>query len=110
QFCESTGQMSLFSRMSEPLRRKLWPTPQAFDATDIRRSPEALARAKKNGGCANLREVVLTSSAEASPVRTSARPARVPGSMGSVPDYGGSTPVLLAKYDRDSSSWRTSQL
>jgi len=35
-----------------------WPTPQAFDATDINRSPEALARAKEQDGCANLREVV----------------------------------------------------
>lgn len=33
-------------------------TPQAFDATDINRSPDALARAKEKGGCANLREVV----------------------------------------------------
>jgi hypothetical protein len=37
---------------------KLWPTPQAFDSNDIQRSPEALARAKTKGGCANLREVV----------------------------------------------------
>ena len=37
---------------------KLLPTPQAFDATGIQRSPEALARAKTKGGCANLRETV----------------------------------------------------
>lgn len=36
----------------------LWPTPQAFDANDIQRSPESLARAKQKGGCSNLREVV----------------------------------------------------
>ena len=36
----------------------LWATPQSFDATDIQRSPEALARAKTKGGCANLREQV----------------------------------------------------
>lgn len=33
-----------------------WPTPRAFDATDIQRSPEALERAKESGGCANLGE------------------------------------------------------
>ena len=37
-----------------------WPTPQAFDARDFQRSPEALARAKAKGGCANLREVVTS--------------------------------------------------
>lgn len=33
-----------------------WPTPQAFDANTINRSPEALERAKTLGGCSNLRE------------------------------------------------------
>jgi hypothetical protein len=37
----------------------MWPTPQAFDATNLQRSPAALARAKQKGGCANLREAVL---------------------------------------------------
>lgn len=37
----------------------MWPTPQAFDANDIQRSAEALARAKEAGGCANLREAVM---------------------------------------------------
>ena len=36
-----------------------WPTPQAFDATECQRSPEALARAKQKGGCRNLREEVM---------------------------------------------------
>jgi hypothetical protein len=35
-----------------------WPTPQAFDANTINRSPEALTRAKQKGGCSNLRESV----------------------------------------------------
>lgn len=34
----------------------LWPTVQSFDANDCQRSPDALARAKMKGGCANLRE------------------------------------------------------
>ena len=40
----------------EPARN--WASPQAFDATGIERSPEALARAKTKGGCVNLREQV----------------------------------------------------
>jgi DNA (cytosine-5)-methyltransferase 1 len=39
----------------------MWPTPQSFDATAIKRSPEALARAKTKGWCANLREAVEVS-------------------------------------------------
>ncbi len=39
-------------------RREVFPTPQAFDANPCVRSPEALARAKKIGGCSNLRETV----------------------------------------------------
>ena len=35
-----------------------WATPQAFDATGLQRSPEALARARRVGGCKNLREEV----------------------------------------------------
>ena len=42
------------------LRRdaRMLPTPQAFDATNLQRSPEARARAMKKGGCRNLREEV----------------------------------------------------
>jgi len=39
-------------------KQQLWPTPQSFDAKGISRSQEALDRAKKKGGCANLREAV----------------------------------------------------
>jgi len=48
--------------------------------------------------------------AEASPAKTSRLRAKAPVSMGSVPDYGVSTPVSLANYDPNTSSWKTSQL
>lgn len=49
------------------------------------------------------------SSAEASPVRTSALLVMARGSQENAPDYGASMPVWLASYDQSSSSWRTSQ-
>jgi hypothetical protein len=45
-----------------------------------------------------------------SPAKTSALWARVQELMASAAAYGKSTPELLAKYDPDTSSWRTSQL
>src|SRR4051812_717313 len=51
-----------------------------------------------------------TCSAADSLARTSATQGSERESMENGQDYGASTPVLLAKYDRDSSSWRTSQL
>lgn len=54
-------------------------------------------------------ELALMLSAEASPARTSARQGKARELMASVAAYGQSTPVLLANYDRDTSSWRTSQ-
>lgn len=50
-----------------------------------------------------------TSSAAASPARTSATPASAPDSTASAPGCGASSPGSFAWYDRDSSSWRTSQ-
>jgi hypothetical protein len=88
---------------------KLWPTPQAFDAKDIRRDSEALARAKKKGGCRNLREEVLTSSAADSPVKTSPSPERVLVLQERGVDSGANTTDSLANYDPATSSWRTSQ-
>jgi hypothetical protein len=54
-------------------------------------------------------ELELMSSAEASPVRTYQPQGRAPAWRASGQAYGRNTPVLLASYDRNSSSWRTSQ-
>lgn len=49
------------------------------------------------------------SSAEDSPARTFPRPDAGPGSTGSGADCGASLRGLLARFDRDSSTWRTPQ-
>ena len=49
------------------------------------------------------------SSAGGSLARTSALPARAPGSPASDPGSGSSSPELLARYDPASRSWKTSQ-
>jgi hypothetical protein len=54
-------------------------------------------------------ELAPMSSAEDSRARTLALRERAQGSLASARDYGASTPVSLANFDRDSSSWRTSQ-
>ncbi len=48
-------------------------------------------------------------SVEDFPARTSASQERAPASLVSGQDYGASTPELLAKYDHDTSLWKTSQ-
>jgi hypothetical protein len=52
----------------------------------------------------------LFAEASLSPARTSALQARAPASTGTAQAYGESSPVLLARYDRATSSWKTSQL
>jgi hypothetical protein len=54
-------------------------------------------------------ELELTSSVEASPARTYQRREGSRPWRASAAAYGRNTPVLLANYDRNSSSWRTSQ-
>src|SRR5207244_7450148 len=51
-----------------------------------------------------------TSSAAASPARTSHSPAKEQGSTGNARVFGANTRVSLASFNRATSSWRTSQL
>jgi hypothetical protein len=55
-------------------------------------------------------ESELMSSAVDSRARTSATQENAPGLRANAADYGQNTPVLLAKYDLDTQSWKTSQL
>ena len=64
--------------------------------------------ASPDGGNTASRE--LTSSAADSPARTSATPESAPESKASAADCGPSTRESFASFDRDSSSWKTSQL
>lgn len=52
----------------------------------------------------------LTSSAEDSPAKTCPSPGRAQDSTERARVFGASTPVSLASFDRDTCSWRTSQL
>ena len=81
----------------------LWGTPTAHPRTH---TPRQVHHGKQ---LAN-QVAQLMSSAAASPARTSARPAKVPGSVGLAAAYGRNTPELLARFDPASFSWRTSQL
>ena len=76
-----TGQMSLFSETCEAL--------------PLNASPQM--------------ELSLTSSAEAFPAKISVSQARESAWQVPEADYGSSTPDLLANFDPNSSSWRTSQ-
>ena len=62
------------------------------------------------GGCTDPKCPTSMSSAAGSPAKTSATPARAQGSTGRARVFGQSTPVSLASFDLDTSSWRTSQL
>ena len=55
-------------------------------------------------------ELPLMSSAADFPAKTSVSPGKAPDLQASVPACGVNTPVLLASYDRNTSSWKTSQL
>jgi len=98
-----TGQLSLFSEMSENLPpQALWPTPT------IKGNYNKAGLSAKSGD--GLATAVSMSSAAASPARTSARQERAQALQGRAAAYGRTTPELLAMYDPATSSWRTSQL
>ncbi len=80
---------------------KLWPTPQRIDADFCQMLPETLATIvhTENG-----------SSPVVSPARISALPARGQDLKDHGLVYGMSIGDLLASYDHDTQSWRTSEL
>ncbi len=69
-----------------------------------------LSDSRMSGGSEPTTSPRSRSSAEASPVKTSPSPARGPGSTVSARVFGPSSQGLLASFDPDTSSWRTSQL
>jgi len=100
----------------------LWPTPQAHDSK--KGDPKRVGRHGTKHGGRDLADYVLapdtlpmepqesdqlTLLPEDSPARTSVTPANKPESTVKGPAYGQSSPVLLARYDLDTQSWRTSQ-
>jgi len=104
----STGQMSLFTEISESLPpRRLWPTPKAADAEKGGRGDLlAWCRGYEN----KHHPPPSTSSAEDFPAPIFPSPVRDSASPDLRAAYGRSTPELLAKFDPATSSWRTSQL
>jgi hypothetical protein len=103
--------MSLFGETSERSASKscrLWPTPTSADHWN----PSTSESARREWSNRNLRGIAAASmsSAVASPARTSPLPERVRALKASAAAYGRSSPELLARYDRATSSWRTSQL
>lgn len=103
-FSPSTGQMSLFSETFEPspwTKDGLFPTPT---------SDASLRKKNYAQGGKGLGRTVSMLSAAASPARTSVSPERARALAASTAAYGRSTPELLARFDPDTSSWRTSQL
>jgi hypothetical protein len=99
-----------------PTCAPLWPTPTSATGGDGQRpdgyrrllGPE-VARVEAGLSCPCVCHQ-LTSSAAASPAKTSASPAAAKGSTGHARVFGASTPDSFATYDPATSSWRTSQL
>ena len=86
-----------------------FPTPRATDADKGGRG-ELLSVVRTGHPRAPSTSDQLTFFAGDSLARTSQRRVAGQESKAPAPDYGASTPVLLARYDRATSSWRTSQL
>ena len=94
-----------FARLNEidmPLRS--WLKDKTTDSFVLSRSGMTFARLTQSHG-----EELLTSFRAASRAKISPLPELDSGCPESVPDSGGSSLVLLAIFDRDSSSWKTLQ-
>jgi hypothetical protein len=98
----------------------LWPTPTAEDGRSRNRGVKPIQTAtptlsyrvntmEREGWCP-CRCHTSMSSAAASPARTSASPAREPGSKDHARAFGGSLLGSLGNFDPDTSSLKTSQL
>ena len=95
---------------------RMFATPSSAMTGGLIRNPEEVearyrrehGRKRSHFGNTLLRQALM-SSAAASPARTFPVPERVPGLTASAAAYGASSPVSLANYDPDTSSWRTSQ-
>lgn len=90
------------------MSRRLLPTPRATDADKGGRG-ELLQQVKTGSPRKPPQSDQLTLSLPDSRVRTLALPGKAKALKASGQDYGRSSPVLLARYDRDTRSWRTSQ-
>jgi hypothetical protein len=96
-----------------PTCAPLWPTPRAGETSDQSSYPGhhfSLSAAVRRQGYCPCRCHTSTSSAAASPAKTSASPEGAKGSTGHARVFGASTPDSFATYDPATSSWRTSQL
>lgn len=85
------------------------PTPHKFSRNDKMMDSSSLSRFGLT--CAILTEdrgeELLTSFLAGFPARTSAAPAREPGSMESIPGFGASLPGSFARLDPSGSGWKT---
>jgi len=116
QFSLDIGRGSPSTGISAPSPPKLFATPTSSSITaGLIKNPEEVAerfrqsgRSRGHFGNVLLRQA-LTSSAEASPVRTSASPARELVLQERGVGSGANTTDSFASFDPDTSSWRTSQ-
>jgi hypothetical protein len=87
-----------------PTPHKFWRSGKTMDCSDLSRFGLTLRILTENHGAG-----LLMSYLGAFPVRTSAPPARGLESMENAADCGWRWPASFAKYDPDTSSWRTRQ-
>ncbi len=87
---------------------RLWPTPRGQDGKHGEATEYEMRERWTTHPQLHMAIKKYGSSPEASPVRTSPQPVRVPGSLEHVADSGLNMLVLLARYDLATRSWRTS--